>query len=525
MNNLTPKSKILEWLLPVLTCIIGLNFTIIGICHFNLSIIPGDLGDARFNMYILEHGYQFITGQVPYFWGAPFFYPFTPAIGLSDNLLGSMPIYALFRVVSFDRETSFQLWFIVLFILNFFSTYYCIKKLTNQTILACAGAYMFAFSLFLFGQFNHAQVFPRFITPLVIYWVIRYFDDFKLKYLFFIVLGVVYQFYCAMYLGFFLSLITIVLFLVLFFLNIKRIFNKDNRNLKGFLKLPMPFIAGVLLILPLGLKYIKAMELITPRNFKDVFNTIPFPSSYFFSVSNSALWAFLSKVGIKDNVPWYDQQLFIGIMPWLALIILIIYCFKKGFITANKSLFAILLSLTVSILLTIRFNEFSLYRYIFLIPGFSAIFMVPRIMNILIILFVFQFAMVINLFVKKQHTLWFSLILIAVIIDNLPSQFEYSTFKKKDAQDRLVPIADQLRNADWTGKTAFAYIPEKGGADFEVQLDAMMASQLVHKKCVNGYSSTAPKNFDPFWRSHNMETLNIWLDFTVIDTENIVLVH
>lgn len=36
------------------------------------SQIPGDLGDARLNSYILEHGYKYLTGQAPSYWNAGF---------------------------------------------------------------------------------------------------------------------------------------------------------------------------------------------------------------------------------------------------------------------------------------------------------------------------------------------------------------------------------------------------------------------------------------------------------------------
>jgi hypothetical protein len=36
------------------------------------SLIPGDLGDSRFNNYILEHFHQWSLGKVPSYWDAPF---------------------------------------------------------------------------------------------------------------------------------------------------------------------------------------------------------------------------------------------------------------------------------------------------------------------------------------------------------------------------------------------------------------------------------------------------------------------
>src|SRR6478609_2454772 len=122
----------LERLLPFIACLAGLHFTVLGICHYDLSKIPGDLGDARFNMYVLEHGYRFFKGADSSFWSAPFMYPFPNTIALSDNLLGTLPVYSFFRMLSLDRETAFQCWLISLCILNFAAAYLVVKKSTGN---------------------------------------------------------------------------------------------------------------------------------------------------------------------------------------------------------------------------------------------------------------------------------------------------------------------------------------------------------------------------------------------------------
>ncbi len=81
--------------------------------------VPGNYGDARLNNFFLEHGYQYVTGKTPTYWNAPFMYPDQQTLTYSDNLLGTLPLYIFFRLISFDRETSFQLWFILaLFLTN-----------------------------------------------------------------------------------------------------------------------------------------------------------------------------------------------------------------------------------------------------------------------------------------------------------------------------------------------------------------------------------------------------------------------
>ena len=64
---------------------------------YDFSRVPGDLGDARFNNYVLEHFYQWISGTVQGYWNAAFFYPYSGTMAFSDTLLGSAPLYALFR--------------------------------------------------------------------------------------------------------------------------------------------------------------------------------------------------------------------------------------------------------------------------------------------------------------------------------------------------------------------------------------------------------------------------------------------
>ncbi len=42
----------------------GLYFMPIAVFESNLSKMPGDLGDTRFNNYILEHGHKYLTEKL-----------------------------------------------------------------------------------------------------------------------------------------------------------------------------------------------------------------------------------------------------------------------------------------------------------------------------------------------------------------------------------------------------------------------------------------------------------------------------
>src|SRR5438094_805956 len=134
-------------LLPLLLLLAGLYLVPIQIFETDFSKVPGDFGDARFNNYILEHGHKYFTGKVSDYWDAPFMYPYKNVIALSDNLLGTVPVYSLFRILSFDRETAFQLWLLAMFVLNFICCWWVLNRWSGDNLLASTGAYIFAFSI------------------------------------------------------------------------------------------------------------------------------------------------------------------------------------------------------------------------------------------------------------------------------------------------------------------------------------------------------------------------------------------
>ena len=184
-------------LLPLIMLIAGIWLFPLDILQRDLSLMPGDKGDSRLVNYILEHGHNFLTGKTTNYWDAPFMYPEKMTMAYSENLIGAVPLYSLFRLFKFDRETSFQLWFLSLFVLNFICAYWALKKWTDSRLLSSVGAYIFAFSIFILTHINHAQVFPRYAIPLIIYWFWNWIKNKNLPSFYLLTLGIVYLFYCG----------------------------------------------------------------------------------------------------------------------------------------------------------------------------------------------------------------------------------------------------------------------------------------------------------------------------------------
>jgi hypothetical protein len=191
---------------------------------FNLMLIPGDLGDARFNNYILEHFFRWLLGLDKSYWTASFFYPYSNNIAFSDNLLGSAPFYVLLRLIGLDRETAFQGWYIVGFFLNFAAAAFVLSRLKLKSLAVGMGAFFFTFGLPLLAQETHAQLLYRFCVPLTCFWLWKISQEPRLGKWIALVLGVVWQFYLSIYLGIFLTLLLIVMaILIPFFTHVQSI--------------------------------------------------------------------------------------------------------------------------------------------------------------------------------------------------------------------------------------------------------------------------------------------------------------
>ncbi|MBL0341441.1 MAG: hypothetical protein IPP71_11150 [Bacteroidetes bacterium] len=317
-NSLT-DNKLLNKIIPLVLVIAGLYCVPITLFDFDLTKIPGDLGDARFNNYILEHGYLFFSGQIEHYWDGQFMYPYKNVIALSDNLLGTVPIYSIFRMMDIDRETSFQFWFITIFALNYICCYWALKKWSGNTILSAVGAYIFAFGLYNHGQIFHAQIFPRFIAPLVFYWAWKFFKEKESKFLIMTLIGLIYQFYCGVYLGFLLIYVLLFFFIayMLVYRDLDMFKQYTNRNI--LLKHLSIVIFTILVFLPLILPYYEVSKITGVRSFDAAFNSLPRLQSYFFTSPASVLWDFLYPITAFTFPDWWNHFLFTGITPWLGI--------------------------------------------------------------------------------------------------------------------------------------------------------------------------------------------------------------
>lgn len=500
----------------------GIYSVPIALFETNFSMIPGDFGDARFNNYILEHGYKYLTGQVSSFWDAPIMYPFKNTIAFSDNLIGTMPIYAAFRTFNSDRETSFQLWIIVLFALNYLSSFWVLNKWFKNIPLAITGAYIFAFGIFIIGQMDHVQVFPRFIAPFVFYWFWKFLNGGQIRYFLSAILGILFQFYCAVYLGF-------ILVFCLLFLTISQILIK---GLKSFLeqsliiqngkKLSIILIVSLILFLPLIIPYIQISHITGMRKFDELITTIPKPQSYFFTHIGATTWKGIlsehSKYAFND---WWFHFMFVGIIPWIGIAIAIILLIKKPIHSELETIKVAICTLLLCLIFTTNFYGFTLYKIIHSIPGFSSMRSIDRFVNIQVFLFILVFVAATSELARKYKVLAFLCYLFPLITlyENKIEKWELKRFDKIQSQNEIQEVKNILKLHYDKRAEAVAFMitnndltkPSYHDKLIKDHLSIMIAAQDLNIKLVNAYTGHYPAHYMNFFDKMNEETLTEWL--------------
>ncbi len=339
--------------------------------------------DSRLNNYILEHSFQFVfnPNYTKDFWSATFFYPIKNTIALTENLLGTSPIYWLFRLFN-PPETSFQSWMIAVTILSFFSLVFLLRQLKVNPILAALGGFVFAFGMTRIGQINHEQLLVQFLTPIAFLFLWNFFRQPTVRSFGLFLLFTYLQILSGIYLGW------LLLFSVLVVVPVTLYFDPLLRlRLVGFFKQYWKaslgaFLAWMLFVILLFLPYLSVSHTFGVRSFQEVATMLPRLSSWFFPPAGT-LWNFL-RPGILQDLPMpWEHQLFIGIL-FSVLTGFSIYClrFQPNAITRERSLLIKVCLTTALILFSLSLSvaDWSLWQIVYtLIPGATAIRSVTRI--------------------------------------------------------------------------------------------------------------------------------------------------
>lgn len=513
----------LSKVLPVLVFFFGLWYFCFRILGFGMEYIPGDLGDSRFINYLLEHGYQWSIGNKPSFWNAGFMFPYADSVALSDNMLGTMPFYGFWRLFGVNQETSYQLWWVVICSLNYWSAYYVMKRWFKRWDLAIIAAWIFAFTIFNLGQLNYMQMMIRFMVPIVIYSGVRLVDTSSWKYFAIFALGIVYQFYGVIYTGFFLMYFSAILIGIYAIIQKKYWFFIPLFQKKQLLYTTITVIVAFLTLGWLMLPYYEMSQVMGTRSYDEVKWYVPVILSYFFSHQSSYFWHILNENCQPDVPVWWIQYTFPGMIPLLALLLipfLWIY-WKIRRVQISKLTWAISMAAFIIFVFYVRtYDGQTFYAFLFKLPGMDSMRVINRFMHVELFLIVVLLISLLTRMPKK----WSAILFLLVVLDNSFTQDNLIRRSKEQIVERRETTIHQIKKAIQPEHEAFAILNDKEDT-YITQIDGMVASNYIDIPTVNGYSSGCPPEFAPFFHEAKNESLQSWLTSSKIDSSTVLIIQ
>lgn len=509
---------------------VGLYFIVLNVTGIDFSYFPGDLGDGRFNMYILEHAHQYFSGNIESYWNAPFMYPEKEVITYSDNLLGTAPIYSLFRMLGANVITAFQYWFVVITILNYSSSYLLLNWLFKNRYAAVLGAFVFAFSIALQSQMTHAQTFPRLFIPLAIWMGLLFMQKLKPLYFFLALLFVTLQFYSGIYLGFLLVIPMILLFLFILFKKRKELL-KQLKNIKWSLKILLSIVLNSIFLSVLMTPYYERSLMMGENDFSFVVDTIPHFKSFVFTQPGAFVWSFLSNVGIDIPASW-DHHIFpggIALLSFILLIIILLLGKRLKIISESISTNIKVIAITgiLTIFFVIQIDKTSLYWFIYHLPGFGSMRSITRIINIDLLFFGLAVSFITYLIIRKftKFTVPIFLVLLTILtVDNyLIDGAAYRT-EKVWAQQRIDKMVKKMKNIPKGSIISYETSSDEE-PKYWYHLDAMLAAQSLGLKTVNAYTATSPGGYHAFWSDLSKEARIHWFESNNFNPKKVYVIH
>lgn len=525
-KSLIPEEyqKMLSRVLPVLIFLFGIWYFCIRILGMGFEFIPGDMGDSRFINFLLEHGYQWSTGNADSFWSAGFMYPFENSVALSDNMIGTMPFYGVWRMFGISHETSYQLWWVIICSLNYWSAYFVMKRWFNRWDLAIIAAWIFAFTIFNLGQINYMQMIIRFMVPIVLYSGVKMVETSRVKYLVIFSFGIVYQFYGVIYNGFFLMYFSLFIIILYAIITKKYLFFIPFFKGQALIFTTGTVIISVLAMLWLMQPYLEMSEQLGLRTYDEVRWNLPVILSFFFPSESAYAWQILNE-NCRPDIPfWWIHYTFPGMIPLVGMLGIPFFWiyWKLRKIKVSK------LTWTFSIITFFIFLGFirtydgqSFFALLFKLPGMGSMRVLTRFMNVELFLIL---VLLTSLAVKIPKK-WSVVLFVLVVLDNsfapdLVLRREKTAITER--RESMINLIEENRNSN---HEAYVVMDSTQADLYITQIDAMIASTYVPIPTVNGYSSGCPVEFGQFFLEMSEAGLSRWYTASGLDSTKVLVIQ
>lgn len=480
--------------------LVGLTFLIAGTSLvFHVQLFSGlrhmqpDSTDPRLVNYVLERNHQWFRGlrADERFWSPPFFYPWKNVGTYTDSMLGMQPFFSAWRIAGFSTETSYQLCSMSLLVGCFIAAWVFLRRGCDfGPVPAAIGAFVFAFANPRSAQIGHIQMFAHYATPLAVMGLVLEFREGRFesrrwKWIWLFSLGAVVQFYCSVYLAWFLLQFLVFAFSVALLLPPARSALVASLRCK-----PMTWVAALaftgLASLPLLIPYLQASRALPGNSFSEVFPLLPQPVSFLYTGYGNWIG---NIIGLNEWRPIATLQ-----SPWE-------HALSPGYITSAVALAGLwirrrnpftqlsMIAAAFLLLLMMRWpGDFTLWKWVFeVLPGADAFRAISRVGLLLLLIASYGVASTIDVVTKKWGAMAAAALALIVVIEQGQTQMRY---EKHEQTRRSMTIAQALpKNCE-----AFFYTGLTDGRHFiaKNQLDAMWAGLMSGVPTVNGYTGYSP---------------------------------
>lgn len=505
-DTISVQRNVARYIIYLAVFVLFFCYAVLPIIGSDLSRFPGNLDDARFNNYLLEHSYKYVSGQESAFWTAGFFYPHQNVVAYSDNHLGSSVFYVPFRMMGADRETAFQYWMIAGFVLNFAAMAFVLDRCGFGSVAVSLGAAVFAFSPVQILHLGHIQVLHRMPIPLAWYFLDRFLDEYQPSSLALALAFLSWQFYMSPYLGYFLVL-------VMCFYVIGAILERKRSAMTHYLDatLGRSRLWHVCIVVVFGLSLFPlyahySAPGVSRNTVGELVQMLPRPVSYLAGSRHGLIEKILGgDIEVHSALPW-EHTLFVGLIPWVALLAGTVLAIRGAEPGATK-LRRVSLMFWGVFFLTLSIYSQSPYRLLVrFLPMLTGVRVVARVIHVLLLPFAYMTAIGIErLFTKPPKWLPGKLGSVAAVAICLAFAWETKvgsiTVDKREAQQRIATLKMSLGSegrrpkvSDGGPVLAALWLDTSEPAIVR-QLDAMLAAQDLNIVTVNGYSRFSPPAF------------------------------
>ena len=455
--------------------------------------LPGDIGDTRFNMYALEHSYQWLIGNSS-LWNMPMFWPITGTSAFSEMHLGSLIMYAIPRLMGVNKYGSMQIWFACGLYSTLFSAYFSARWMRYSVAASSVVAFVFTCALPITAQVGHVQLTHRWAAPWAIAAVIGMSRSViaKRSHLCVFVASVCMQFLLSPGTAVATVCVSFSVWLVLV---ISGSCLDDYREIRSNFALKVMSVLGSIVVMAtlyLAGRYSHFQNMYNiNRDRLEVWQYSPSLKSLFMA-DHSHMWRRWSYQLIIDDSARHETQLFVGV----ALIVL----FLIG-IFSVRSLKDIRIPILVGsvfvVVSIIRLGNSSIFIFLTNIPGFDSVRTPGRIMLILM----FPIGLVAasgfdSLIASRQKLFQIIAIILFVFMVGEYSNIDLMRISKSDLNaptERMVErVSEKINSGNRNEFDAFFVFDNAARSYSMLDIDAILASQQLGIATLNGYSGFIP---------------------------------